>query len=477
MAELSVQITVFQDGENDGDGRTAIEAGIQRTWSEHYAEECKLIIIPGFVNLKQQPDAVKALPILRNIYAVRNPDLFFLATFGSKQAELGGVEITSHSPDGSNVDKRYPFLWAAGQWPVHAFVVTPYMKQRPNGQQNCLPHRHAKRNQRFVAEWNPSDPSGSVLRQILPLRDLQVGSGTRLPPGVNQALFDWKDLGAFFAHTAAAKLLGEQASRTASRELTLMKERLTNLVSLCLANTRDTEPSSLIMQPGKWTQVYNTRPETGHWERGEGQFDSIDGRIMFTADELSEIPKSKRPSFEFWVPQMTSVHPWIAEQRERGFGSKRLRNLLVVLAPFCTAKFSDQLSSADWDVLRDNPQVLLERLDWPPGLYRIADLVGKGTIDKIATRGLNSPDPKMIARIKELLSDSHLYYASYRPYGDNWAVKLKQSLKGLTSHSKILVPRIPKALLAPLVRTVPCTLVAAEQCEFSARLRSMSGQE
>ena len=51
--------------------------------------------------------------------------------------------------------------------------------------------------------------------------------------------------------------------------------------------TRQTEASSLLKLKDRWIQVYNTRPDSGHWERGEGQFDSIDGRIMFTLDEIS----------------------------------------------------------------------------------------------------------------------------------------------------------------------------------------------
>ena len=84
--------------------------------------------------------------------------------------------------------------------------------------------------------------------------------------------------------------------------------------------TRSTEASTLLKQPDRWIQVYNARPDSGHWERGEGQFDSIDGRLMFTIDEIYFLDAIQRPTiFEFWLPQLVSVHPWILEQQLRGF--------------------------------------------------------------------------------------------------------------------------------------------------------------
>src|SRR5262245_4106636 len=41
-------------------------------------------------------------PLLRQISGVRNPDLYFATN--DHKTELGGIEITLHSPDGSNVE-------------------------------------------------------------------------------------------------------------------------------------------------------------------------------------------------------------------------------------------------------------------------------------------------------------------------------------------------------------------------------------
>jgi len=467
MSVEEVEITVFQDGENASPEREAIEAAIIKTWRKYYDKSASLRIRVGCVNLKEHPEAARSLPKLSKIYDVRNPDIYFVAKHGDKFTELGGVEITTHSPDGSNVDKRYPFLWAAGQWPINAFVATPYMKQRPNGQQNCLPHRHASRNRTFLDAWNPSEADQSILRQIIPIRELQLGAGRRLPESVAEALFSWNDLGEFFAHDAAAKLLGGPQQNAARRDLALQKAKLAMLVAACLANTTNTEPTSLIVQPRRWIQIYNTRPETGHWERGEGQFDSIDGRLMFTADGLAEIIPAQRPSLEFWLPQMTSQHPWIAAQRARNYGSKRLRNLLVVLASVCTTKFADELSSADWDLLRANRQVLLERLDWPEGVYKVADFARGGDISRIARQGLISPDHVVVGDIEAHLGDGRLYYASYRPYSETWGELLYEAVRGLPRDGRVLVTRIPRQLLSPLSARVRCSLVSAEDCTKS----------
>jgi hypothetical protein len=467
MNEAGVEIIVFQDGENVSPEREAIDAAIKKTWTAYYSSVCPLRIELGSENLKKQSDAAVALPKLREIYVIRNPDIYFVARKGDVTAELGGVEITTHSPDGSNVDKRYPFLWAAGQWSVHAFVATPYMKQRSSGQQNCLPHRHASRNKTFLDDWDPNKTEGTSLRQILPVRELQVGAGHRLPASVADEMLGWDDIGAFFAHDAATKLLGKAEQAIASKELARIKTKLARLISASLANTTKTKRSSLIVQPSRWIQVYNCRPETGHWERGEGQFDSIDGRLMFTADELSEMAGSKRPSLEFWLPQMTSHHPWIVEQRSRNFGSKRLRNLLVVLAPLCTTKFADQLSNEDWVLLRQNRQVLLERLDWVEGVYRIADLVSNADVSRLARHGLINVEPSILSQVQAHLKDGHLYYATYRPYSEDWDEALFIGAKHLGKNCRVLVPRIPRRMLKRLSSKLSCQLIPAEDCTRS----------
>jgi hypothetical protein len=228
--------------------------------------------------------------------------------------------------------------------------------------------------------------------------------------------------------------------------------------------THETEASTLLKQPDRWIQVYNTRPDSGHWERGEGQFDSIDGRIMFTLDEISLLDPRDRPRrFEFWLPQLVSTHPWIVEQRTRGFGSKRLRNLLVELKNECTTRFADELTPDDWALLQANRSMLLERLDWEPSIYRVIDLVPAGQRAAVAKKGITNW-PKEITQIESLLSDATLYFSSHRAYVSGWQDDLLPMLKQIRKGNNVLIPRIPASLVAPLLAGIQCTVLPAESC-------------
>ena len=72
---------------------------------------------------------------------------------------------------------------------------------------------------------------------------------------------------------------------------------------------------------------------------------------MFTLDEANL--KGLNKSLEFWMPQLSSKHPWIVEQVERDHGSKRLRNIVKVLKNHMTVKFSDDLTVDDLKILED----------------------------------------------------------------------------------------------------------------------------
>lgn len=313
-------ISLYQDGENESPELTLILSSWSAVWRARYGAHGDLQFQPP-LNLKDEKTRLTLPPRLKKIADVRNPDIYFVER--SSGTELGGVEITDHSPDGSNVDKRYPYLWISRRAGAHAFVASPYSKERSSGQINRLPFRHSDRNIQFLDEWNPLKDPESTVRQMVPIRDPRL-SGRHAPEGLQKLLLDWDELGAFFAHTLAAKILGGEVAASAVRTLDEFRSRLQKLAEACRANASRTDASSLLIEPSnsvpRWIQVYNTRPDSGHWERGEGQFDSIDGRLMFTLDGISFLPQDQQPSvLEFWLPQLTSHHPWVKEQQERGY--------------------------------------------------------------------------------------------------------------------------------------------------------------
>jgi hypothetical protein len=274
-------------------------------------------------------------------------------------------------------------------------------------------------------------------------------------------MLSWADLGSFFAHSLAARILKGRNGELARTALEQFKIRLMKLAVACMGNTRDTDASSLIKAEKKWIQIYNTRPDSGHWERGEGQFDSIDGRLMFTLDEIDTMTNPPR-SFEFWLPQMVSTHPWISEQRSRGFTSKRLRNIMVVLADSCTTRFADQLTLADWNLLQRNSRLLLERLDWRREVYRVRDLVPPGREREIARSGIARAPVATLEAIEELLRSKNLYFSADRPYNPGYASRLSDSLALLPAKSTVLIPRIPRGMLSEVRASDTICVLAAE---------------
>ena len=449
----------YLDGGNEPDGYREVVSAFLSTWSANYGTAgAPRFVSP--VNVKQGDERSNLPPELARIAGVRNPDFFFYVP--QWNIELGGVEITGHSPDGSNVEKRYPFLWTSRQGPTDAFVASFYLKKRPGGQINRLPFRHAHRNSVFLDEWTPGAKTVRPLCQIVPIRELHLEDLDLVPQTIRKLMLSWKDLGGFFAHSLACRALSGRAAQAAGTALQDFKERLSALASACKANTKDTEASTLIREDDRWIQVYNTRPDSGHWERGEGQFDSIDGRLMFTLDEIGSL--AKPPSrFEFWLPQMVSIHPWIAEQRARGFTSKRLRNIIVVLKDICITKFSDQLTQADWRVLEQNSRLLLERLDWRSAIYRVEDLVPPRRASEVARAGIARAPAACHQAIERLLRTRSLYFSAHRPYEANVVKSLQTALSSLPANSTVLVPRIPKKMLANVTRGASIKVLAAEE--------------
>lgn len=452
-----IEVLSYLDGSNEPEGFREVVAAFEKTWSSKYSAAGSLRF-PAPVNVKQAEERSSLPPELSRIAGIRNPDFFFYVP--QFKVELGGVEITGHSPDGSNVEKRYPFLWASRRGKTDAFVASYYLKKRPGGQINRLPYRHAHRNSIFLEEWVPT---GGVrpLCQIVPIRELHLEDLDLVPPGIRSLMLSWADLGEFFAHSLAARVLSGRVAASARESLGEFKNRLTALAVACKTNTNDTDASTLIKDGKRWVQVYNTRPDSGHWERGEGQFDSIDGRLMFTLDEIENLA-APPDRFEFWLPQMVSTHPWIEEQRTRGFASKRLRNIIVVLKQLCVTKFADQLTSADWALLHRNSRLLLERLDWRSEVYRVADLVTASDAAEVARAGIARAPASVHKALEQLLKTKNLYFSAHRPYEIDFEKRLRAGLAQLPTSSTVLVPRIPRKMLSGLASATSANVLAAE---------------
>ena len=450
-----ISISIFVDGDE-----THFLDTIKEIWSTHwdanYAELGELIFNEP-INIKEQA-GINALPkSLTSAFEIRNPDIFFAAKIGDKTLPLGGIEITAHSPDGSNVEKRYPFIWAGRKYGFTAFIVSPYMKARPGGQVNKLPNRHSVRNLDFLDEWKKKNSCTAPLYQIIPIKELQEDY-QRAKAFLGRDLFEWTDLSIYFCN-----LLAESVKPGASqKKLYEFVERLNQLAAACKAVTRFTKPTSFIERGNRWIQIYNTRPDSGHWERGEGQFDSIDGRLMFTLDEASL--KGLNKSLEFWMPQLSSKHPWIVEQVERDHGSKRLRNIVKVLKNHMTVKFADDLTVDDLKILEENAGLTLERLDWKSDVISIKSLLGQSDPQQVARTGLKSPSNQTIAGIHSVLANTSMFISTHRLYESGWASSLENAVLMAPVGSTVIAPRIPKSQLQGVMNFGNRTVIFAEEC-------------
>ena len=205
---MNYQIQVYTDGEDCPVGYEQIIAEWNVKWNHYYAHIGTLEFLEP-KNLKHQINVVELPENAAKIVDIRNPDLLFILC-GTQQC-IGGVEITTHSPDGSNAEKRYPYLWASNKLQVNGFIACPYQKIRANGSINKLPNRHSKRNIYFLNKWeSPSD----YLCQIVPIRDLQLKDFQQLPENIKQTIMSFSDLGEFFAHYLALTVGGADTVAT-----------------------------------------------------------------------------------------------------------------------------------------------------------------------------------------------------------------------------------------------------------------------
>ena len=444
----------------DGDEPEVLK-NISREMSMHWEKNYKTeIIFKESINIKQLKNK-KLLPEkLKKIEEIRNPDIYFFEE--NNKIELGGIEITTHSPDGSNIEKRYPFLYAAGLYKTNAFVATPYLKRRPGGQINRFPRRHAERNIGFLKRFKETEYS--FLRCYYPTEELHGNDIQYLPEDIKSNIGSWKKISHFFADYLA-NVTNKQYNQVAREGLeNFYSEMIALNKSFINKSDKISDPSTLIQLKEKWIQVYNSRPDSGHWERGEGQFDSIDGRLMFTIDGIDILKKENKPkSLEFWLPQICSQHPWVVEQKERDYKSKRFKNIIVTLENKCITKFSNNLSEDDWKTLDDNEMLLLERKDWELGIFKISDLIPSVKIKTIARAGLQSLPVHEIKNIEKFLRDKKNYYCSLRPYTKNLKDELNKLLKELPKEAIVYAPRIPKNKLTISSQT-KCKLILAEEC-------------
>src|SRR5688572_10272440 len=98
-------LTVFIDGDNEPVGLSEVLAGFQNEWTRSYRQAGGVVDVHEEHTNVNVPQA-NLPPALGALAAVRNPDVFLYEATG--QVELGAIEITVHSPDGSNIEKRYP---------------------------------------------------------------------------------------------------------------------------------------------------------------------------------------------------------------------------------------------------------------------------------------------------------------------------------------------------------------------------------
>lgn len=474
---MVVGVEVYLDGAEAPYGFEALLESWRSAW-EHFFPEQPAIVFRSPIDLKTSRELPEDL---RAIAEVRNPDIFFRLEDGQL---LGGVEVTAHSPDGSNIEKRYPYLWASREAGVPGFVATPYQKWRPGGAVNRLPRRHMERNLRHLEQWDANDPTKAPI-QLLAIRELHGLESEYIDESVADLMPCWADLGQFFA-ARTAQLTGLGSRAVADNVLVGLRERWMTFSSAGIANTTYTEASTLLRLPGRWVQIYNARPDTGHWERGEGQFDSIDGRLMFTLESIEFTEAADRPAtLEFWLPQMVSTHPWIVEQISRGYGSKRLRNVLQVLpmrarSATYSVKFADQLTDADWGLLRQNRRLCLERLDASPALLRISDVVAGQDLDRLCRNGLRRTTAELA--VQGLARLMRAYLSTHRAYVPDWANSLELELNALPPGEIAYLPRIPRRLseglqvkagvrLLPAEDTTKAELLALRQMHRAGLLR------
>lgn len=452
-----MEITIFVDGDANPVGLDQIVKSWQDAWAENYADLGPLNF-GSPINLKLIANRQNLPEALDEIERVRNPDIYFVDA--KTRNALGGVEITTHSPDGSNIEKRYPFLWVSRRVGADAFVATPYQKWRAKGSSNRFPRRHAERSLAFLEKWQPIETQ-SPLTLLLPISDLQGAQINEVDARIRLLLPSWSHLGELFAHRyALRKSSSTRITEHALGKIAIIRKKFADLYRACIANASHEPATTLMKLPQRWIQTFNARPDTGHWERGEGQFDSIDGRLMFTIDEISLMPKDARPkALEFWLPQLSSGHAWIREQVERDYGSKRLRNLCQYLPGRTddvafSVRYADQLNDADWKLLQDNRSLCLERLDSNPQILDLAKLF------KIETGSRTAPEA-----LSPLVSElSGMYVSTHRAYIKGWKESLESEISLLPRKSTLLCPRIPPNLLVNLANPLRVHVVSSDDC-------------
>lgn len=457
-----MRLSVLSDGLPAPHELTAISKAIKSEWEAHYSTNHGAIDISPALNSKVAEVLEACGATTRKALSIRNPDILFVHR--DTDTPVAGVELTAHSPDGSNIEKRVPFLWAAQQVGFDAFIATPYQKQRPNGSQNRFPSRHASWASRQASQWIKK--TGEVpLRLILPTKELQ-GAVRGLPASISSRMAHLADIGRYVAHRLALAI-GET---NAGPRLDAIVSGWVQLLDACAANGEVRMPDSRIALDDTWIQIFNARPDTGHWERGEGQFDSIDGRVMFTLEEIADLPAKERPKrLELWLPQMTASHPWIVEQVTNDLGSKRIRNLLRVLpaeaaVPF-SVRFAESLNAADWRTLRENPSLTLERLDFPPGVYTIKQIMGSKDLASACKSGARSAAEAQ--QSLAILSNKRFAVSTHRAYKPDWQHSLVSGCAALPASARVLAPRLPAKLLAAIRSDIVQELVPAEHCQRS----------
>ncbi|TON15435.1 hypothetical protein CGH61_24085 [Vibrio parahaemolyticus] len=182
---------------------------------------------------------------------------------------------------------------------------------------------------------------------------------------------------------------------------------------------------------------------------------------MFTLDGMTNNSNKK---LEFWMPQLSKKHPWISEQVERNYGSKRFRNINVVLSNDVEVKYLEDLNDDDLGILRTNQRLTLERKDWKSDLYKVKDLIEGGDLNNISRRGLKNPSNETLNGIYEFLNDESLYLSTHRVYESNWENDFIRAIDSLPSGMTIIAPRLNREQLTTFEIRGDVNIIFAEEC-------------
>jgi hypothetical protein len=220
---------------------------------------------------------------VEEIVSYRAPDLLIeMKSPDKKQYEvIIAVERTTHSPDGSNIEKRYPLTYICRKKNVSSLTVVPLYKQRIQGQTNRIPSRFAdfffQESMNFLKTPDRSRWPALLIpyKNYTPNKDLIIG-GRVLNIDTLTFSDDW--ISEFISNRIVLQI--DPGEKTARSRITKQLLKIQNVMQTIVKAGKIVKARTVNEDDGLIV-VANLLPETGWWDRGTGQFDSIDGRFFF----------------------------------------------------------------------------------------------------------------------------------------------------------------------------------------------------